>query len=213
MSKLTAVMDNHRRTVDRLNSISQSITRVTHTAELISSSPAVADMRRTAELISSSPVVADMRRTAELIPSSPIVNVIADSVRKSSLVYRNIIDVLNRFNETDQFNELQWFPHRTFPRHLLDKSGPEAHSDDIVLGYYRQNWPMVCQVIEKELSECHVDEDAKATVRQALIAHEMGLYRLIPSSLFPAIERSVRVSLHEDDVGRIPVRDLSLIHI
>ena len=105
-----------------------------------------------------------------------------------------------------QFEEAEWFPHSTFPRHLLNRNGHEAYSDEIVLTHYRENWSTVIQEIKKELSECHVDADAKEAVRQALIAHENGLYQLVPPSLFAAIERAVRVCLYDDKVGSISVK-------
>ena len=40
----------------------------------------------------------------------------------------------------------------TFPRHLLNWNGDNAYSDGIVLTYYRENWSIVRQVIEEELS-------------------------------------------------------------
>ena len=40
-----------------------------------------------------------------------------------------------------------------------------------------------------------------------MIAHENGLYQLIPPALFTAIERAVRVCLCDDKVGSISVKD------
>ena len=111
------------------------------------------------------------------------------------------------FRENAQLEEAEWVPHSTFPRHLLNWNGHEAYSDEIILTYYREHWSTVSQVIDKELSECHVDRDAKEAVRQALIAHKNGLYQLVPPSLFTAIERAVRVCLYDDKVGSISVKD------
>ena len=102
--------------------------------------------------------------------------------------------------EVAQFEESGWFPHGTFPRHLLDSN------DDVILSYYRSNWTMVKQVIGEELSDCHVGRDAKNSVRQALIAHENGLYRLIPPSLFAAVEQAVRDCLYSNRVGQISMK-------
>ena len=58
-----------------------------------------------------------------------------------------------------------------------------------------------------ELAECRVDKDAKDAVHQALDAHENELYRLVTPALFAAIERAVRVSLYNDTVGHIPIKN------
>ena len=73
--------------------------------------------------------------------------------------------------------------------------------------YFQNNWQVVRQTIEEELYESYVDSDAKEAVSQALTAHESGLFRLVPPSMFTAIERAVRVSLYGDRVGRFSVRE------
>ena len=146
-------------------------------------------------------------RSPGLTSFSRAVAGIVRSAELTSLLSRKFSETLAPFREKDQFEEAEWFPHSTFPRHLLNWNGHEAYSDEIVLTYYRENWTTVSQVIEKELSECHVDMDVKEAVRQALIAHENGLYQLVPPSLFTAIERAVRVCLYDDKVGHISVRD------
>ena len=125
----------------------------------------------------------------------------------TSFVSRKTFEILALFKEEAQFNEAEWFPHSTFPKHLLNRSGHDDYSDEIILAYYRENWATVCQVIEEELSECSVDRDVKEALRQALVAHGSGLYQLVPPSLFTAIERAVRVSLYNDDVGNIPLKN------
>ncbi len=109
------------------------------------------------------------------------------------------------FRENARFKEVEWFPHSTFPRHLLGSDTDDAYSDEAVLTYYRVNWENVKEAIEAELSQCQVSEEAKAAVHQALIAHEKGLYLLVPPALFTAIEGAVRVGLFENRVGRVSV--------
>ena len=109
--------------------------------------------------------------------------------------------------EAERLNEIGWFPHTTFPRHLLKRKIEDSKLDDLILGYYRDNWATVRQVVEEELSACHVEGDIKKTLREALQAHQQGLYSLVPSSLFPAIERAVRVRLCANGFGNIAVKE------
>ena len=109
------------------------------------------------------------------------------------------------FRVRARFKETGWFPHSTFPRHLLESETVGSHFDEAVLRYYRVNWEQVKEAIEAELSQCLVSEDAKAAVHQALIAHEQELYRLVPPALFTAIEGAVRVGLFKNKVGPLSV--------
>ena len=191
-----------------LASFSRTINGVARSAELASFSRTINGVARSAELASFSRTINGVARSAELASFSRTINGVARSTELTSLLGRKSSETLAPFRERAQFEEAEWFPHSTFPRHLLNWNGHEAYSDEIVLTYYRENWSTVCQVIEKELSECHVDRDAKEAVRQALIAHENGLYQLVPPSLFTAIERAVRVCLYDDKVGSISVKNL-----
>ena len=190
-----------------LTSLSRTVNAVARSAELTSFSRTVNAVARSAELTSFSRTINGVARSAELTSLSRAVAGIIRSAELISAIGRISSETLAPFREKSQFEEAEWFPHSTFPRRLFNRSGHEAYSDDIVLSYYRENWSAVSQVIEKELSECHVDEDAKEAVRQALIAHENGLYQLVPPSLFAVIERAVRVCLYGDKVGSISVKN------
>ena len=131
---------------------------------------------------------------------------IANSPKLTSLLGHKLSETLAPLREQAQFEDTGWFPHSTFPRDLLNSHGFDACSGGNILAYYRDNWTKVRQAIEKELSAYHVDRDAKEAVRQALIAHEEGLYRLVPTALFVEIERAVRVNLCDDEIGTISVK-------
>ena len=207
MSRPTTVLGNYSRGFSRITSFSRTINGIARSAELASFSRTINGVARSAELASFSRTINGIARSAEPASFSRTINGVARSAELASLLGRKSSDILAPFRERARFEEAEWFPHSTFPRHLLNWNGHEAYSDEIVLTYYRENWSTVCQVIEKELSECHVDRDAKEAVRQALIAHENGLYQLVPPSLFAAIERAVRVCLYDDKVGSISVKN------
>ena len=128
------------------------------------------------------------------------------AIQFGSLFSYKILDRLALFREGAKLERTGWFPHSTFPTHLLTQGYDDTYLDEAVLTYYRVNWAIVRQTIEEELSQCHVDYDAKEALRQALVAHEEGLYRLVPPSLFPVIERAVRVCLYDDRIGNVSVK-------
>ena len=127
------------------------------------------------------------------------------AIQLGSLRSYKIFDSLALFREGAKLERTGWFPHSTFPTHLLTQDYDDTYFDEAVLTYYRVNWAIVRQTIEEELSQCHVDEDAKEALHQALIAHEKELYLLVPPSLFPVIERAVRVCLCGDRIGNVSV--------
>ena len=115
-------------------------------------------------------------------------------------------EFFSTFRLRGKLNRTGWFPHSTFPTHLLSYGYDDEEFDKAVLTHYRTNWPMVRRKIEDELSLCHVDDNAKESLRQALTAHENGLYRIVPPSLFSFIEGAVRVCLYDNRVGNFSVK-------
>ena len=58
------------------------------------------------------------------------------------------------------------------------------------------------QAIESQIAEYNIDEEAKATFREALDAHGYGLHRSVCRVLFPEIERMLRTELFGRRTGR-----------
>ena len=165
-------------------------------------------MRPAIQLASLQRTMAEAMRLA--IQLASLQRTMAEAMRPAiqfgSLRSYKIFDSLALFREGAKLERTGWFPHSTFPTHLLTQDYDDTYFDEAVLTYYRVNWAIVRQTIEEELSQCHVDEDAKEALHQALIAHEEGLYRLVPPSLFPVIERAVRVCLYGDRIGNVSVK-------
>lgn len=114
-----------------------------------------------------------------------------------------------------------WLPHATTPFDLvpLDAS-PDAISE-VLASYYRQHWDVAEQSFMKGVQAHNIDTEAKATFADALAAHRHGLYRLVPRTLFPEIERVARAQLYDgaldgitslpsfhDTVGKLPAGDV-----
>lgn len=83
-----------------------------------------------------------------------------------------------------------WLPHKTTPFDLLTEGElSEEEISTIISGYYTEQWEAVEATFLEELAEYDVDDEAKATVEEALKAHRLGLFRVAPRLLFPEIER------------------------
>ena len=98
-----------------------------------------------------------------------------------------------------------WFPHYTMPEVLLNGNIDDSDFNDLLLAYYRGNWPEVRQMIEVNLAVYPVDSETKAAFREALDAHESGLYRSVCRNLLPEVERVVRIHLFGGGVGNLSV--------
>lgn len=103
---------------------------------------------------------------------------------------------LKQFHERkrihDALDEVGWLPHPSVPYRLVEGCGDDlALLDDRIADYYRRRWTDIRDEMESGLAEYHIDDEARATFREALIAHGSGLYRGICRSLFPEIERMI----------------------
>ena len=104
----------------------------------------------------------------------------------------------------EAFDRAGWLPHPSTPLDRVKKCAGESEAIHRLLSeYYEANWPEVRQDIETRLTAWRLDEEAKAAFREALDAHEAGLYRSVCRLLFPEIERVARKELHDDRMGRI----------
>lgn len=99
-------------------------------------------------------------------------------------------------------NAAGWLPHYTTPLSLVEDCSGDAYAVRSKLNeYYDQNWSSVRRTIESHLAEYNVDEEAKATFREALDAHGYGLHRSVCRVLFPEIDRVLRTELFGRKTG------------
>lgn len=96
-----------------------------------------------------------------------------------------------------------WVPNSTTPFELVEKCGDDdARLKEALLAHYGDNWSSVRGCLEAAVASRDIDDEAKAVFREALDAHECGLYRCVSRLLFPEFERVIRqVLLDGDAVG------------
>ena len=103
---------------------------------------------------------------------------------------------LKKFHERkqthDALDKVGWLPHPSVPYRLVEGCGDDlALLDGRIADYYLTRWIEIRDHMELDLATYHIDDEAMATFREALIAHESGLYRCICRLLFPEIERII----------------------
>ena len=98
-------------------------------------------------------------------------------------------------------------PHLTTPFELATEYlDDEEALRRVLIVYYSENWRDVRTKIEARLSTYSIDDEAKATLREALDAHEIAHYRCVCRLLFPEIERLFRGAFFGGRAGSIPHR-------
>lgn len=148
--------------------------------------------------------------------SEPIVQVpqfdfgasgVSDSCRRLATNLRNaslgpVAEFSRKLKKLQRHNDVLdksgWLPHHSTPFELVDAcdNDPEALRRRL-LRFYDERWPKVRQEIELRLADYELDDEAKATFREALDAHESGFYRCVCRVLPPEIERIARIDLQD----------------
>ena len=104
---------------------------------------------------------------------------------------------------SDLMVEAGWLYHQTTPLDLF--ADPEVGAKEVcdkLNEYYEENWISLRVAIESQFNDYDIDDEAKATVREAIDAHGYRLYRSVCRLLFPEIERVLRTEIYGRTTGR-----------
>ena len=103
------------------------------------------------------------------------------------------LQAFREWNRTvDALNEVGWLPYHFAPFHYIEECGDDlALLDSRFSDYYRTRWSEIRDDMTSRLEDYHIDDEARETFREALSAHEAGLYRCVCRVLFPEIERMI----------------------
>lgn len=122
--------------------------------------------------------------------------------------FRSLSPMLEQFSRHEarckRLEEAGWLPHPASPWHLLDDEELSGDAlNEAVEAYYLANWSSVKVCFEEAIAGYTIDDEAKATFREVLAAHEAGLYRCVARTLFPEIERVSRAEIHDGAMDKI----------
>lgn len=122
----------------------------------------------------------------------------------SSVVYR-LAKVVQSFvkwsRAVDALNATGWLPFRTVLFHYIDEHRSDSSQLNCYLSeYYSTEWDSIRDDMILHLDRCQIDDEARATFREALKAHELGLYRCVCRVLFPEIERVIDGGHHSKEL-------------
>lgn len=105
-------------------------------------------------------------------------------------------DVGGRVERYTRIEAAGWLPHYTTPFDLILPDMLEDEISDTIGQYYLENWRVVERAFLQRQKERRLDDDAVAAFEEALAAHRHGLYRSVPRTLFPEIERVACAELY-----------------
>ena len=114
----------------------------------------------------------------------------------------NLGPVLRQHAKLKRLEEAGWLPHYTSPLSLIPDIG-DVDISSLMERHYTDNWFDIKAKLLDGVKSYDIDEEAKETFSEAVCAHEQGLFRATCRTLFPEIERVVRVELLEGSLHGI----------
>jgi hypothetical protein len=95
-----------------------------------------------------------------------------------------------------------FLPHYSMPFSIVEEcQGDSGALRTRLVEHFQSEWAAVRKNIEARVEQYDIDEEAKATLREALGAHQAGYYRSVCRVLLPEIERVARIELHGDKLA------------
>ena len=148
------------------------------------------------------PILKGIQETAARL--QPLTETLAGLATVAAPFVQAAAQAMERWDTAEDLLKRGWVPNQTTPFDLV----AECEDDDTrlqtsLLAYYTDNWPEVRARLELRMSSLDVDDEAKATFREELDAHEGGLYRCVSRLLFPEFERVFREALFDGRAGQI----------
>lgn len=100
-------------------------------------------------------------------------------------------------NRSKRIEASGWLPHYTTPFSLIRDDMAVEEIAVVIEKHYKENWCDIEAAFVERLEKIALDDEAKATFIEALTAHRHGLYRSVPRTLFPEIERVACKELYD----------------
>ena len=160
------------------------------------------------------PIQKRIQETAVLL--QPLTETLASLATVAAPFVQAAARGMERWDTAEYLLKRGWVPNHTTPfavppsgrrmrgrRHQATDFAAGTTTPGYRLAYYTDNWPEVRASLESRMSSLDIDDEAKATFREALDAHEGGLYRCVSRLLFPEFERVFRGALFEGRAGQI----------
>lgn len=144
---------------------------------------------------------------------SPFRQQLSETLQKLAEIFQPFVPYVEAFAKyhkiVEAFDKTGWLPYYSAPFHYVEECGEDSQLLDSHLSdYYRTQWDDIRQDIESRLDYYDIDEEARATFREAFSAHDVGHYRCVVRLLFPEIERMFRVQFFENKAGQIPSKEM-----
>lgn len=124
------------------------------------------------------------------------VRAVAEAMAESS--YSKIAVEIGRQNRwVTALDEAGWLPHDLLPYDAiseeLKRDTPDV--DALIFCYVTEQWPSLEKSLRERAASCGLDLGTVAAHDEALKAHQIGIYRACCRTIFPELERMLRIEL------------------
>lgn len=116
-------------------------------------------------------------------------------------VIHHVVSFITWFQQDEKMRKVTemtgWLPFRGVESYLTEVGHDWELADKQYETFVDNEWRQIKSDMDTQLSTSDAEEETKATFREALEAHEHGLYRCVCRCLLPEIERSVRLKVND----------------
>ena len=136
------------------------------------------------------------------LDTNPIVRTLDATFNATAKIMGNAVRVLgDMFNApelrevfryyafTSSVQSAGWLPYYTITPDDVEDCGADTELVDArIESFYKTHWDIIRKDIESRMDQYQISDETKATFREAIEAHDSGLYRCVIAVLFPKIE-------------------------
>ncbi len=123
----------------------------------------------------------------------------------SPKVIQAIIDIVEWFQNDAKLRNITeqtgWLPYPGAEVYLSDVGNDMDLAASRYEKFVEEKWTSIRLDMEARLAKSDTDKETQATFREALQAHEYGLYRCVCRCLLPEMERALRLRVNNLDPG------------
>lgn len=139
----------------------------------------------------------------------PLAERLQDFIGTVAPIAVEVAQALSHLDDCEALSKAGWVPHYTTPFSFIHECGEDTKAIRAGLDYhYTHEWRDVRSEIENRLSDYEIDTEAKATFREALDAHEAGLYRCVCRVLFPEMDRLLLYEVLRVKIDRLDYKKM-----
>lgn len=144
------------------------------------------------------------RQAVDSLTSSGILEKLAEYSRQISDALQQLNSDALKYAKSSRAAQIiesaGWLPHPSLP--VEEFAEQELDTLSATIGsFYHDNWSGVEEQFRRGFAEMSLQTDTVSALEEILQAHKSGLYRMVVRSVFPEIEKEIRLAFYSDQAG------------